>query len=909
MNIHQPVISGSLTVTGSSTFIGNLTIQSGSITLSSGSLSGTSSLAVNAYTASYVLPLSQSLIASGSLSLTGSLSVTGSVFVSGSITATSDLTISAANSTTVAPRVVGISPLPASSAAEFRFGDPFTAFRSGNAQRMQLLSYWGMEIYGNRTNNSLSYAAGTGTDPSLNIYGSVAANPVVVATAAASQTGNIQEWRNSSNTPLASVSNTGNFSTSGSISGSSILATGTITAQTLVVSTISSSVEYSSGSNIFGNSTANTQTFTGSMQVTGSATFIGSVSIGTSSLSYPLTINANTTQTSIGLMSGYSNANARNWGIATNNAAYGDFNIMQSNALAGDPFAAGTSRLYISQAGNISFSQTNTSAKYIYGQPTYNGSAADSASIFFGIGDNLSTYRAGMVAYQSWNGTYTDSLLKLVVLKGGTGNIDAMTITNAGVIGVGVTGSAWNSYYKAIQIGGGGSIYSLTPTGARITMANNLYNNGSNQDVYLLSDFAAKYVMDLNTHNWYYAPSGTSSGVISWTQSMIISGSNVGIGTTSPGAYLDVQAPAGVSNPIVLKTYSNQHGLGFKSVITSTYTSIETNNTSYPLVFNPSGGNVGIGTTTPTNLLSVAGNFNSTTGTSTAGAISPGVSEIMTTGFNLAASTSQDLSYTTLTSSTSWRLIVKGEFANNNEGGGLVSPSAEIEVNSTYPTITAGSTSITFSRNSSTGKLQVTNNNSSFRITFVGVIELLDYPQSIKPTVSKIILGSIGIGTVAPSVALHVSGATNTFQLRVETGGANTTNAYGGIGLSGESSNTKGGIFYVSNGSSYSRGSIVFALNNSTDQSNVTLSDERMRITNGGTVQPGANGTQDLGTSSLRWATVYTSDLDMSNGIGDYTIVEGEEDLFLYNNKTNKVFKFVIQEVDPSTATPKMKKI
>ena len=73
-------------------------------------------------------------------------------------------------------------------------------------------------------------------------------------------------------------------------------------------------------------------------------------------------------------------------------------------------------------------------------------------------------------------------------------------------------------------------------------------------------------------------------------------------------------------------------------------------------------------------------------------------------------------------------------------------------------------------------------------------------------------------------------------------------------------------------------------------------------------VIPAANGTQDLGTSSLRWATVYTSDLDMSNGIGDYTIVEGEDDLFLYNNKKGKVYKFVIQEVDPSEATPKMKK-
>jgi hypothetical protein len=78
----------------------------------------------------------------------------------------------------------------------------------------------------------------------------------------------------------------------------------------------------------------------------------------------------------------------------------------------------------------------------------------------------------------------------------------------------------------------------------------------------------------------------------------ITSGGNVGIGTASPSAYLDIVAPAGVSNPTVLRTYSNQHGLGFKSVISGTYTTIETNNTSYPLVFNPSGGNVLIGTTT-----------------------------------------------------------------------------------------------------------------------------------------------------------------------------------------------------------------------------------------------------------------------------------------------------------------------
>ena len=33
--------------------------------------------------------------------------------------------------------------------------------------------------------------------------------------------------------------------------------------------------------------------------------------------------------------------------------------------------------------------------------------------------------------------------------------------------------------------------------------------------------------------------------------------------------------------------------------------------------------------------------------------------------------------------------------------------------------------------------------------------------------------------------------------------------------------------------------------------------------------------------------------------------LEGEDDLFLYNNKSNKVYKFMLAEVDPANATPK----
>ena len=70
-------------------------------------------------------------------------------------------------------------------------------------------------------------------------------------------------------------------------------------------------------------------------------------------------------------------------------------------------------------------------------------------------------------------------------------------------------------------------------------------------------------------------------------------------------------------------------------------------------------------------------------------------------------------------------------------------------------------------------------------------------------------------------------------------------------------------------------------------------------------LNPIANGLYDLGTSSLRWRNIYTQDLNLSNGIGDYTIVEGEEDLFLVNNKTGKSYKFALIEVDSSEVPPK----
>jgi len=72
------------------------------------------------------------------------------------------------------------------------------------------------------------------------------------------------------------------------ISGS-LTVTGSITAQTLIVQTVSSSIIYSSGSNIFGNKATDTQQFTGSVLVSGSITVSGSV---TNNLTASYALNA-----------------------------------------------------------------------------------------------------------------------------------------------------------------------------------------------------------------------------------------------------------------------------------------------------------------------------------------------------------------------------------------------------------------------------------------------------------------------------------------------------------------------------------------------------------------------------------------------------------------------------------------
>ena len=79
-----------------------------------------------------------------------------------------------------------------------------------------------------------------------------------------------------------------------------------------------------------------------------------------------------------------------------------------------------------------------------------------------------------------------------------------------------------------------------------------------------------------------------------------------------------------------------------------------------------------------------------------------------------------------------------------------------------------------------------------------------------------------------------------------------------------------------------------------------------LQIDTNGHILPGADNTQDLGSSSKRFANLYTGDLNLSNEgstndvdgtWGSYVIQEGEDDLFLINRRTGKKYKFNLTEV------------
>jgi hypothetical protein len=275
-----------------------------------------------------------------------------------------------------------------------------------------------------------------------------------------------------------------------------------------------------------------------------------------------------------------------------------------------------------------------------------------------GVVTHLSSVTLGSALPVTSGGTGVNTLTSGYLVKGnGTSAVSASIVyddgTNVGINGV---PSAWGGSAKYVQLAGVG-FWGSSSVGKSAQLGVNAYFDGSAWK-YTTAGYASYYAQSTGRHQWLTSASGSAGATVTFTTAMTLDASgNLGIGTSSPTAKLEVIGNANFGAAIVtgsgVSTGDAQFELGgnrsgdgpaymdFHAVAGGDFNarvfrgsgangnmeivnagtgvlSIATNATEKMRI--EAGGNVGIGTVSPATLLSVNGsataneNFFSVTG-------------------------------------------------------------------------------------------------------------------------------------------------------------------------------------------------------------------------------------------------------------------------------------------------------
>ena len=447
--------------------------------------------------------------------------------------------------------------------------------------------------------------------------------------------------------------------------------------------------------------------------------------------------------------------------VSVANGGTGLTSVTQGYVLyaSGTNTIAATASLFIQSSGNIGIGTTTAQYGKLVVSPTAGNSATGitlddgtnaTARSWIGTGDLWHMTRGSVAT----NGITIDTNGNVGI--GTTAPGAKLQVEGDAAFGTGATVLPTTHVNHEFIFLGSNAIGSINSAASEIQISSNSYIDAPGSRRYTTTKPATMYEQTAGYHAWYYKGSGTAGDLVNFTEAMRIDTSgNVGIGTTAPGAKLEVTGSvavqSGSTSDIYYGTSNNYYNFRTSAqrtanawtvssggidtnAIDDTYTdAILTVSATPPHVLIKSGFKLGIGTTSPVAMLSVRStgttdllNLVETDGEEVftvleggnvgIGTTAPGYKlEIAGTGINAGIHMSK-----TDATTASWYLhpgrLGNGEFSigndsiytmviqtNGNVGIGTTAPNAQLELNGTsalirlhYPAMDTGTVGIEF---------------------------------------------------------------------------------------------------------------------------------------------------------------------------------------------------------------------
>jgi hypothetical protein len=711
---------------------------------------------------------------------------------------------------------------------------------------------------------------------------------------------------------------------SGSIIGSSSYAAtssyadtftvaGSLTAQTLVVQTITSSVSFITGSTRFGSLLTNTHTFTGSLQVTGSGphTVFGNVQVGNNT-------SAGTTTPVILSLGGTFNS-----GTAGSNVKLRVYEDGVGGSIGGMSVSSGQMEVNTWSSGKIAFYRGTTQTAIIDGSGNLGIGTATPAKKLDVLGDiRLRTDATGLgPSLILNNGTEAANNYSQIAF-GGT--LNAINYLKGGI-----------AYVTVASGYGKGHMYFLQNSiddGSNATLANAVMaiTNTGSVGIGLINPSSKLHVSGSGSGSLFQISSTVSSNIF------FVSGSgNIGIGTATPTERLDVIGGAVAAGNGTIRTGITYSSLGLIGTFTNHNLGIITNGDTK--MFISSSGNVGVGTSSPTNKLNVLvdGGASEDGILLGVGSQGDGIKIVQRYLSNRVVATLGQSNYSGATDSGALRLYdVSGTetirlsgksstpsfITSGNVGIGTTSPSTALHVvsndgsgNRTNPfnvqTITATSgnapyngfgAGLVFASTHYNGVVyngarirNVLNDNS---LVSLGNSISFDVTSTRGGTLTEAMTinynGKVGIGTTTPDTKLHIYDGTNPLSIKLQRtsvpvffSDVQTAGTTAGAVWSHNIENTSNGSFTWSGLTNTSYAGSAIILNSDTATSYTTFHTansantaptERMRITGPGNLLVGKTA-----------ASIANVGCELNgNGTATFAFAQTNNEAVIYNNTT-----------------------